>query len=416
MERDTISIVIAGHRDHGKSTLLGRLLYDTGRCALDRIEEVMRSCEARKSRMEFGFLLDYLQEEREQGITIDTTQVFFSTGKRDYVIVDVPGHREFIRNMMTGASQAEAAVLMVSVDEGIREQTLRHAYILSLLGLSQVIVAINKMDLAGFSKAHFVTLRAEINESLRSLSLRPLHTIPISSLEGDNIACLSERMSWYDGLCLLDALDSFAAKKELMAHRLRFPLQDIYIMGGEKLCVGRVESGEMKEGQEALILPENERTAIVSIRFFGKTIREAGRGESIGVILAGSPALRRGQVITGVEELPEIADSFNATIFWMSEDPHRKGETLNLRCATQRCECSIESIERRIESSTLAILGENGGELCFGEVGMVKCRTCHPIVMEDFSITEELGRIVLERGNTLVAAGVIISDHHGSLP
>jgi sulfate adenylyltransferase large subunit len=413
MESERVRIAIAGHVDHGKSTLIGRLLCNTGSLPLDKIEEVKKACSDRDIRFEFGFLLDYLQEEREQGITIDSAQVFFSTAKRNYVIIDVPGHVAFIRNMITGTSQAEAALLVVSAEKGIEEQTRRHGYIMSLLGLSKVIVLITKMDLIGYRREIFDVIKPQILDLLESFAIRPFSIIPLSALEGDNISDKSDRMPWYNGLYLLEALEHLPTGNRSVESNLRFPIQDVYTIGGEKIAVGRVASGVIREGQNVVLLPSREEATVQSIRFFGKEIREAEQGQSIGVVLAQSPALQRGQVISDPGKRPEMRERFPATVFWMSEDSLTRGERLTLRCATQHIDCHIEKIYKRIDSSSLRILEEDADELGFSEVGVVLCCTQHPVIMENFATTPELGRFVLQKGNTVVAGG-IMTDINGA--
>ena len=212
---DYMKIVIVGHVDHGKSTLIGRLFFDTGCLPEEKIEEVRKTCEALGRDMEFAFVMDHLEEERSQGVTIDTAQTFFNTDKRSYVIIDAPGHKEFIKNMITGASQAESAILIVDAEEGVREQTKRHAYILSLLGLDQVIVVINKMDLVNYKEETFNKLKDDVTAFLSSIKIKPSFVIPISAKEGDLVAKKLGRMEWYKGPTVLQALDAFKTRPGL---------------------------------------------------------------------------------------------------------------------------------------------------------------------------------------------------------
>lgn len=225
---DILSFVIVGHIDHGKSTLIGRQLYDTNSLPPDKIKEIQRASESQNRQTEFAYLLDHLEEERKQGVTIDTTQVFFKTNKRRYVIIDAPGHVEFVKNMITGASQAEAAVLIVDVTEGVKQQTKRHSYMLSLLGLTQVIVVINKMDLADYSQEQFNLTAENIQNWLKSINIEPVFCIPISASEGDNIAGRSEKMNWYTGHTFLESLDFLQNKQVTEDKLLLFPIQDVY--------------------------------------------------------------------------------------------------------------------------------------------------------------------------------------------
>ena len=213
-QKEHMKIVIVGHVDHGKSTLIGRLLYDTSSLPDGFIEEIKKTCEMLGRELEFAYVLDSLEEEREQNITIDTTQTFFKTKKREYVIIDAPGHKEFVKNMITGASLAEAAILIVSAKEGVQEQTKRHAYILSMLGIKQVIVAVNKIDLIGYKEEIFNSVKGELLKFLDSVKIKPSYVIPISAKEGDNIAKKSEKIRWYSSLTVLEALDAFETEKK----------------------------------------------------------------------------------------------------------------------------------------------------------------------------------------------------------
>ncbi|MBW8034831.1 MAG: hypothetical protein FVQ79_04045, partial [Planctomycetes bacterium] len=207
-EMDVLSFVIVGHVDHGKSTLIGRLMYDTGALPPDKFEEIKKASQNQGRRTEFAYLLDHLEEERKQGITIDTTQVFFTTDKRRYVIIDAPGHVEFVKNMITGASQAEAAVLIVDAEEGVKEQTKRHSYMLSMLSLKQVVVVINKMDLVDYSQDRFNEVRSDVENWLASIDIEIDIVIPISAIDGDNITTNSDKMPWYSEFTFLGSLDT----------------------------------------------------------------------------------------------------------------------------------------------------------------------------------------------------------------
>jgi len=213
---DTLKFVIVGHVDHGKSTLIGRLLYDTGSISPDKIEEIKKTSSDLGRETEFAYLLDHLEEERQQGITIDTTQVFFKSDKREYVIIDAPGHVEFVKNMITGASQAEGALLIVDAEEGIKEQTRRHAYILSMLGLKNAVVVFNKMDLVGFDKQKFDMLKKNAQEMMKSINIEVSSCIPVSAKRGDNIVNISKDMAWYQGPTVLEALDRL--EKRVVKH------------------------------------------------------------------------------------------------------------------------------------------------------------------------------------------------------
>ena len=248
--REMLRFVTVGHVDHGKSTLIGRLLYDTNSLPPDKIEALRHLGQTSDGQPEFAFVMDHLEEERKQHITIDTAQVFFKTARRDYTIIDAPGHKQFLKNMITGSTQAEAAVLLVDAQEGLQEQTRRHAFMLSLLGVTQTIVVINKMDLVAYAQARFEALKTQITDQLKALGTKvaPEMVIPISARLGDNVAQSGNSLPWYSGLTLLQALDELKQRAQTTQHMLRFPVQDIYEIQGEHVAVGRVEVGTIEQG------------------------------------------------------------------------------------------------------------------------------------------------------------------------
>jgi len=404
---DVLSFVIVGHVDHGKSTLIGRLLYDTDSLAPDKIEEMKKASAEAGREMEFAYLLDHLEEERKQGITIDTTQVFFKSDKRRYVIIDAPGHIEFVKNMVTGASQAEAAVLIIDVVEGVKEQTRRHSYMLSLLGLKQVIVVLNKMDLADFSQERFDAVRKDAAGWLKSTGIEPIFYIPISAIKGDNIAGRSGNMSWYKGPTFLESLDSLQNKQPAENKSLLFPIQDVYKIGDKRINVGRVEAGVIEKGMEIKILPAGQTTKVGSVEKYLEETDRAAAGECIGMTTSDSVFLERGNVVCLADDEPAITDRIAAKIFWMTKNDLVKSEKLMLRCATQEISCKVESIGKRINSSTLEVIEENAEVLKNLEVAEVIIRTKKPVVITDFNNIQELGRFVLVRQENICAGGII---------
>jgi len=404
---ENMKIVIVGHVDHGKSTLIGRLLYDTNSLPKDKFEEVKKTCEALGKDMEFGFILDHLQEEREQGITIDTCQIFFKTHKRNYVIIDAPGHVEFIKNMITGASQAEAAILIIDAKEGVKEQTKRHAYILGMLGLKQIIVLINKMDLVDYREERFNEIKKEIIAFLKKLKLEPSYIVPIAAKHGDNIANKSNKMDWYNENTFLNCLDTFKIKEKSSDKALRFPIQDAYKINDKRIFVGRIESGIIKQGDEIIILPQNTKTKIKSVEKFLASPTKAESGESIGITTEDQLFIERGNVVcNGI--LPKVTDKIKANVFWMSKHDFNINELITLKLATQEVSAKIEKIEKKINSSTLEEIKENMDILKNNEVGTMIIKTLSPIVVDDFNYVPELGRFVLEK-NMITSAGGIIT-------
>ncbi|MBP7147602.1 MAG: 50S ribosome-binding GTPase [Acidobacteria bacterium] len=401
-----LKFVIVGHVDHGKSTLIGRLFYDTDSLPEEKIEEVRKVCEQLGRDLEFGFVMDHLEEERSQGITIDTAQTFFKTGKRRYVIIDAPGHKEFVRNMVTGASQAEAAILIVDAQEGVREQTRRHAYILGMLGLTQVIVVINKMDLVGHAQARFEEVRQDVLGFLSSLGITPTYVIPISASNGDNVAIPSEHMPWYEGLTVLDALDTFEPREPAIAQPLRFPVQDVYKVKDKRILVGRIEAGKIRTGDELVFLPHESASRVRSVEMLWQDRSEAEAGESIGITLEDPLFVERGAVACPPDQRPVITSSLRANVFWMSKRPFVAGEQLLFRLATQEVPVEIE-IEKKIDSSTLQTISDHPDQVRETEVAQMRIALRDPVVVENFNDIQELGRFVLVRDLDVVAGGII---------
>ncbi len=406
MEKEHLPFVIVGHIDHGKSTIIGRLLFDTNSLPDSVVDEVRSAAEGMGRKMEFAHLLDSLQEEREKNITIDTTQTFFRTERRDYVIIDAPGHKEYLRNMITGASMAAAAVLMLDVSRGPEDQTRRHAYILKLLGVEQIIVAINKMDLAQYSEEVYLKAKREMTEFLAKVGLTPAHVIPISAFRGENVATRAEAMPWYKGATVLEALDTFKAPESLARKPMRFAVQDVYSVDGKKIAVGKVESGILKKGDAVQLFPSGRKATIASVEVWQQRRSKAEPGDAVGVTLTPAHEMARGEILCGTTT-PRLGTSMKATIFWMDQKPLSADRRMSIKCATQEIPCEIESVVSRIDSSTLAVLGENTDEIGEAEAAIALIRTETPLVSEDFTQIEGLGRFVLVRDDDIVAGGIV---------
>jgi sulfate adenylyltransferase subunit 1 (EFTu-like GTPase family) len=436
VEQETLNFVIVGHVDHGKSTLIGRLLYDTRSLPRERVEEMDRISRELGREREFAFLMDHLEEERAGGLTIDTAQTFFRREGREYVIIDAPGHKEFIKNMVTGAAQADAALLIVDVAEGVREQTRRHAYLLQLLGLSQLAVVVNKMDLVGYGEGRFRELVARMGEVLRAVGLSPVHSIPVSAREGENVAARSTRMPWYAGPTVLEVLGGFRAPPRAADKPVRLAIQDVYEVGAKRILVGRVEAGAVRVGERVAFLPGGGESTVVSIeKFLAPGVLTAGVGESIGITIADPLPVARGQIACAVGAPTRVTEEVQAKVFWMSSAPLGAGEELVLRLATQEVSARVAEMARRVDAATLAVVGEGGAEadarsvaaetdlpaaeageaargapsagLANGEVAEVTIRTGRPIACEPFRELAELGRFVLARDGDIVAGGII---------
>jgi translation elongation factor TU len=407
MDQGSFRLVIVGHVDHGKSTVIGRLLYDTESLPPEKLKEIERISETLGREREFAFVMDSLEEERKRGITIDTTQTFFKTPKRHYVIIDAPGHKEFLKNMITGTSQAEAALLIVDAQEGVREQTKRHGYILGMLGLQQVVVVINKMDLVDYSKARFQEVETETTDLLKGFRIRPSYTIPISAHTGANVAAPSERLPWYTGPTVLEALDTFSELK-ITEKPLRFPIQDIYQIEEKQIIVGRVEAGMIKQGDALTLLPLEQEVTINSIeRFLNKGVKEAGVGESIGICLGNTQEVHRGQILAG-DLSSVITDRIQANIFWMERGGYQRGGPLLFRCVTQEIPCTIEEIHKTFDPASLEVTQEGAAQIREAEVAEVTISLSKEAVIDSFQEIPEMGRFVLEHGGVPAAGGIIL--------
>ena len=267
--REQLNLVIVGHVDHGKSTLVGRLLADSDSLPDGKLESIRDICKSQGKDFEYAFLLDALEEEQDQGITIDSARVFFATDKRDVIIIDAPGHVEFLKNMISGAARAEAAILLIDAHEGVQENSRRHGYLLGMLGIRQVTVAVNKMDLVDYDQQTYDRIEAEYRAFLGTCGVVPRRFVPISAREGDNIATKSSVMPWYTGPTILEAVDLFHKEPPPENQPLRLPVQDVYKFNREgddrRIIAGRIEAGEVKVGDEVIFLPSGKRSAIASI-------------------------------------------------------------------------------------------------------------------------------------------------------
>ena len=400
-------IVFVGHVDHGKSTLIGRLLYDTDSLPEQKISEVKKVCEEQGREFEFAFLMDHMQEERDQNITIDTAQIFFNTKKRDYVIIDAPGHVEFTKNMITGASQADAAILIVDVNEGAQEQTRRHAKFLSLLGIKQVLVVANKLDQVDYSEDKFSQAKQDVEKFLSGIDIKPLIVIPISAKEGDNIVKKSDKMDWYTGKTLTEALDDLQPQESMSNKPFRMAVQETYKFDDKRIIAGQILSGRLKTGDPVVFLPADSKSTVKSIEKYPEPVPEAEAGEGIGITLDDPLFIDRGNIAVDPDNQPKMVDEVKAKLFWMSKEPLNLSDNLTLQCATQEIGVTIESLTDRINSSTLEIVEEKASELAETEIASVVFKADDKVVAEDFNQVPELGRFVLIKDGAVVAGGII---------
>ena len=406
-QRSLLKIVIVGHVDHGKSSLIGRLLHDTGSLPAGKLEELVAASERRGMPMEWSFLVDAFQAERDQAVTIDSTRIWFKSPHRDYVIIDAPGHRQFLKNMISGAASADAALLVIDAVEGVRQQTRRHAYLLHLLGIRQVAVVVNKMDLVDYAQGRFESVAAEITRYLEEVGVSPTYIVPISARVGDNTARRSVEMAWYDGPTILEAIERFHGASVASDRPLRFPIQDIYKFDERRILVGRIESGTLSIGDMLLFSPSNRSARVKSIEAWNADIAplEAHAGQSIGITLDDQIFLERGEIASHLAQAPVLSTVLRAKLFWLGRAPLEAGTAYKLKIATGETWATVESIDRVIDTETLADRPDAAPET--DDIADVILRARDMLPLDEHGLGLTTGRIVLLDGFDTVAGGVI---------
>ena len=362
--RQQMNIVIAGHVDHGKSTVIGRLLADTGSLPDGKLEQIRENCKRNSRPFEYAFLLDALKDEQAQGITIDTARVFFSTKTRDYIILDAPGHIEFLKNMVTGASRAEAALLVIDADEGVQENSRRHGYMISMLGIKQIAVVINKMDLVDYSKEVFDKIVTEYSAFLKEINIKPVTFIPVSGMQGDNIATLSEKTPWYKTDTVLEILEKLKKEPKQMDKPFRMPVQDVYKFtkfgDNRRIVVGTIETGTISQGDEVVFYPSGKKSRVKSIEVFNAPPKtEAECGYAVGFTLEEQIYITRGEIAVRSGQLKPAATSrIKVNLFWLGRDPMVMKKEYMFKIGTARIPAKLEEITRIIDASDLNAKGE----------------------------------------------------------
>ncbi|HEY5992926.1 MAG TPA: adenylyl-sulfate kinase, partial [Candidatus Udaeobacter sp.] len=388
---------------------IGRILHDTGSLPKGKIEEIKKACAAEGMGFEFAFLLDALLEEQKQNVTIDTTEIPFRTARRRYAIIDAPGHKEFLKNMITGASRADAAILVIGADEGVREQSRRHAYLLSMLGINQLIVVVNKMDLVDYSEQHFREIEQDYRKFLQQLGLNARTFIPASAKQGENVARASMKMKWYCAASVLEALDLLEPQKRHVDLPLRFCVQDVYRFDGRRIIAGRVETGTLRVGDQLVFSPANKSSVVATIERWGNAPANgpAMAGDSIGITLAEQIFVERGYVASHQDETPIETNRFHADLFWIVREPLRVGHFYDLRLATQQVKCQIVSIEQVMDSSTLETTSDGREQLERNEIGKLTIQTRAPLVIDNHDRIPNLGRFVIIDDGQICGGGTI---------
>ncbi len=398
---------MVGHVDHGKSTILGRLLAETDSLHEGVLSRVRKTCEERNIPFEYAYLLDALQEEQDQGITIDITKIRLVTKKRSYTIIDAPGHKQFLKNMVSGASRADAAILVVDAKDGLQEQTRKHAYLLHLLGVPTVHVAVNKMDLVGYARDRFERVRDEIFAYLRKLGMNITGATPVSGAQGDNITTRSSNTPWFSGPTLLSAIDEFPQQPSLKDRPLRVPVQDIYKFDEHRIVAGRVEAGTLRAGDTVVFLPSGEQTTIKRLlNWPGQPRAAASAGEVVSLELTDEFLLRRGEIIAHPGHEPLVGNTLTATIFWMGKEALRPGKDYLLKLATEAVPCKVTEVSSVIDSATLnRLTGRDAVQK--HEVARVELRAARAFCFDSFQDSPTTGRFVLVDDGIVAGGGII---------
>ncbi|RMH10102.1 MAG: adenylyl-sulfate kinase [Nitrospirae bacterium] len=421
--RGRMNIVIVGHVDHGKSTLLGRLYADTGSLPEGKLEKIQAICRQQGKEFEYAFLFDAFLEEQQQGITIDTARTFFQWDGRQYIIIDAPGHKEFLKNMVSGAARAEAALLVIDALEGVREQSRRHGLLLSMLGVRQVTVVVNKMDLVGYRHDTFESIKKEYQEFLAGLNVTPQYVIPASAKLGDNIVQRSRAMAWYTGPTVLESLGLFSSEVARHEKPLRFPLQDVYKFDARRILAGRVTAGRITVGDRLIFSPSNKTAMVRSIEAFNVEPPpiQAEAGQSIGITLDEQIFVERGEIVSHEDSLPLVSTTFRANLFWLGRRPLDIHRPYVVRLATQEEECEIVAIHRLVDATNLSAASpehEPIHQVQRNEVAEVTIRAKTPLAFDLYADFDSTGRFVLVDNYDVAGGGIItamIPDRHEQL-
>jgi len=410
--QEKMTLVIVGHVDHGKSTIIGRLLADTGSLPEGKLEQVKTRCERNSKPFEYAFLIDALKDEQSQGITIDSARVFFKTKKRHYLIMDAPGHIEFLKNMVTGASRAEAALLVIDAHEGVQENSRRHGYLLSMLGIKQMAVLVNKMDLVGYRREAFERIVDEYRSFLSHLDLEALTYIPVSGWSGDNLATLSSRTPWYKGSTVLEVLDRFRKEELPVDKPFRMPVQDVYKFTNfgdqRRIVAGTIETGILRPGDELIFFPSGKKSRVKTIESSNADgARGVTAGYAVGFTLQEQIYIPRGELAVKTNELrPQVTSRMRVNLFWLGREPMVKEREYLLKIGTAKVPVYLEAIHRLIDASDLHLLEEKD-RIDRHDVAECTLKAKKPIA---FDLAEEMastGRFVIVDRYEISGGGII---------
>jgi bifunctional enzyme CysN/CysC len=405
----TLKLAIVGHVDHGKSTLVGRLLHETDALPEGKVKAVQAMSEKRGMPFEWAFVIDAMQAERDQGITIDTTQIRFKTLAREYVLIDAPGHKEFLKNMVSGAASADAVVLVVDAHEGVQEQTRRHAYLLRLLGIPRIVVAVNKMDLIGYEQERYEAVKAEVAAYLKSIGVPESVFVPVAARDGENLKAKSGKMPWYAGPALLTALDCIPDAVAASDLALRLWVQDVYKFDERRIIAGRIESGTLRVGDTLVFSPSNATAKVTSIEAWNAAKpNEVQAGFSAGFQLDEDLFIERGYMASHPQHAPLVTNVFRGRIFWLGRQALVAGAQYKLRHGNAETLAVIEKVERVIDTNTLSNC--DSLEIRSGSVAEVILRVKGMLSLDDRAQHPVTGRFVLVDGHTIVGGGTVSTE------
>jgi bifunctional enzyme CysN/CysC len=404
MTAPPLQLVVVGHVDHGKSTLIGRLLHEAGMLPTGNMAELEAQSQRRGVAAEGSFVQDAFQAERDQAVTIDTARLCLRLPGRDIVIIDAPGHREFLANMASGAAGADAALLVVDALEGMQEQSQRHAHLLRLLGLQQVVVVVNKLDLIGFSEPRFREIERDAREFLAGIGITPSHILPISAQHGDNLVQHSAKLPWHGGPTVLQAIESLSAHIPAEAAPLRLPLQDVHRQDDKRVLIGHIESGRLAVGDRLLFSPSNKTAHVRSIEAWPASPNSATTGQSLGITLDRPLFVERGEIASHEGDAPVLTNVFRATLFWLGSEPLTQGRTYRLQLATAEAPVTVETILRVIDTDTLAASAADTVQR--DQVAEVILRSPALLAVDEHARLPRTGRFVLRSNGETIAGGL----------
>ncbi len=413
-EKPHLNLAVIGHIDHGKSTLVGRLLFETGAVPPHIIEKYREEAKAKgKESFVFAWVMDSLKEERDRGITIDVAHQRFDTAKYYFTIVDCPGHRDFVKNMITGASQADAAILVCAAKEGVQSQTKEHVFLSRTLGINQLIISVNKMDEVNYDKARYDAVKAELGTLLKMVGYKPdeMNFIPTSAFKGDNLAKPSENTKWYTGPTLLVALDMLKVPEKPVTLPLRIPVQDSYTISGiGTVPVGRVETGKMKPGDKIIFMPAKAVGEVKSIEMHHQEVKEAVPGDNIGWNVRGveKKDIRRGDVCGHTDKPPSVAEEFTAQIVVLQHPSAiAAGYTPVIHCHTAQVAGQITAILKKLDPKSGQVTAENPDFIKAGDAAIVTIKPMKPLCIEKVKEIPQLGRFAIRDMGMTIAAGMV---------